>query len=69
MRIADVADAAHTWELERDEFGRPIVRHRHPLATILAYVTTDADGVKRAWCPTCSQRIDLSALESQAEGQ
>jgi hypothetical protein len=49
--------------LEPDDFGRPLVRHRHPVGTILAYVSKDAEGVTWAACPSCSRRVQLDTLD------
>jgi hypothetical protein len=45
-------------EIEQDEFGRPLVRHRRPTKTVSAYVATDADGVW-ARCPECTERLRM----------
>ena len=47
------------WEVEQDEFGRPLIRHRHPAGTVPAYVSRDADGVTTARCPDCQERYIL----------
>jgi hypothetical protein len=46
------------WEIEQDEFGRPLVRHRHPTKTVSAYVAKDVDGVW-ARCPECAERLQM----------
>jgi hypothetical protein len=47
------------WEIEPDEFGRPLVRHRHPTKTVSGYVAKDADGVRYARCPECAERLRM----------
>jgi hypothetical protein len=51
--------SADRWLIERDEFGRLRVRHRHPSGTVHAYVTKDADGVWSASCPSCGERFRI----------
>jgi hypothetical protein len=46
------------WEIDKDEFGRPLIRHRHPTETIPAYLATEADGTRYARC-TCGERYRL----------
>lgn len=47
------------WEIEQDEFGRPLIRHRHATDSVMAYVTTDADGVRNASCPSCKEQFAI----------
>jgi hypothetical protein len=47
------------WEIDQDEFGAPMVRHRHPIGTIAAYVTKDPEGTWKARCPSCSETFQL----------
>ena len=55
------AQSEDRWEIDQDEFGRPVVRHRHPVGTIAAYVAKDADGAWKASCPSCNEQLRLSA--------
>jgi hypothetical protein len=57
------ADAQSTdrWEIDQDEFGRPVVRHRHPVGTIGAYVAKHADGAWKATCPGCGEQLRIDA--------
>lgn len=48
-------EAAKRWEIDQDEFGNPLVRHRHPTVTIPAYLSKDGDGRRLARCPTCGE--------------
>ena len=52
-------DETSRWEVEEDEFGRPLVRHRHVTGTVDAYVSKDAYGSRKAWCPTCNEQMVL----------
>ena len=36
--------SAQRWEIDQDEFGRPLIRHRHPTKTVSAYVAKDPTG-------------------------
>lgn len=47
------------WEIEQDEFGRPLIRHRHVTDSVVAYVSKDADGVRNASCPSCKEQIAI----------
>jgi hypothetical protein len=46
------------WEIDQDEFGRPLIRHRHPTETEAAYITTEGDGSRYARC-SCGERYRL----------
>lgn len=49
------------WEIEQDEFGKPLIRHRHPVGTIAAYVVRGADGAWTASCPSCGEKLRIPA--------
>jgi hypothetical protein len=49
------------WEIDQDESGRPLVRHRHASVAVTAFVTDDADGFRYARCPDCDERYRLEA--------
>jgi hypothetical protein len=53
--------SAAQWEIDQDESGRPLVRHRHATIAVTALVTDDADGVRYARCPDCDERYRLEA--------
>ena len=53
------AQSANEWEIDQDESGRPLVRHRHADISVTALVTDDADGVRSASCPDCDERYRL----------
>jgi hypothetical protein len=53
------AQTADEWEIDQDESGRPLVRHRHSDIAVTASVTNDADGIRSARCPECDQRYRL----------
>ena len=55
-----VVDQADRWEIDQDEFGRPLVRHRHPTETLPTFITRDADGILSARCP-CSAELRLAS--------
>jgi hypothetical protein len=54
-------ESAEEWEIDQDESGRPLVRHRHSSIAVTAFVTDDADGVRTARCPDCDERYRLEA--------
>jgi hypothetical protein len=49
------------WHVEYDDFGRPMVRHRHATETVEAYLSRTADGFRVARCPRCSEEYLLNA--------
>jgi hypothetical protein len=53
-------DQADRWEIDQDDFGRPLVRHRHPTETLPTFITRDADGILSARCP-CSEELRLAS--------
>lgn len=55
------SEQAERWEIDQDEFGNPLVRHRHPTMTVAAYISKDVDGSRMARCPVCSDQIDVPA--------
>jgi hypothetical protein len=55
-------ESAEEWEIDQDESGRPLVRHRHASMAVTALVTDDAAGVRTATCPDCDQRYRLEAV-------
>ena len=54
-------EAAERWEIDQDEFGRPLVRHRHTSTTVSAYLVKDADGRRKARCPACGEVLEVPA--------
>ena len=50
--------AADAWQVEEDDFGGRLVRHRHADVSAIAYVYSTAD---RAWaeCSTCGAELGL----------
>lgn len=53
--------SADQWEIDQDEAGRPLVRHRHSTIAVIAFVTDDVDGIRYARCPDCNERFALDA--------
>jgi hypothetical protein len=51
------------WEVDQDAQGSPVVRHRHTTDTApdsqVAYVSKDAYGSLKAWCPSCKDELLL----------
>ena len=52
-------ESAERWEIDQDEFGNPLVRHRHTTATVSAYVVKAGDGTRNARCPGCGDVFEL----------
>ena len=52
-------EAAERWEIDQDEFGNPLVRHRHTTTTVSAYVAKDGEGRRSARCPGCGEVFQL----------
>jgi hypothetical protein len=53
------------WEIDQDDFGNPIVRHRHVTRSVNAYVTKAATGDHRARCPDCGESLDVPSEGGQ----
>ncbi|HET6745280.1 MAG TPA: hypothetical protein VFH90_05440 [Candidatus Limnocylindria bacterium] len=51
------SESAERWEIDQDDFGNPVVRHRHRTATVPAYVSKNADGRRSARCPQCGEQF------------
>jgi hypothetical protein len=51
-------ESVERWEIDQDEFGNPVVRHRHPTMTVQSYVIKGADG-RLARCPSCGQTFEV----------
>jgi hypothetical protein len=52
-------EAAERWEIDQDEFGNPLVRHRHPTLTVQAVISRDADGRRVARCANCGESFEV----------
>ena len=52
-------ESAERWEIDQDEFGNPLVRHRHTTTTVSAYVAKTGDGGRTARCPACGDVLEL----------
>lgn len=50
-------ESANQWEIDQDDSGNPLVRHRHPASTIGAYVSKDGTGGRTARCPDCGEQF------------
>jgi hypothetical protein len=59
-------EQADRWEIDQDDFGNPLVRHRHPTMTVAAYVSKDAGGRRLARCPDCREEIEVSGQPRDA---
>jgi quercetin dioxygenase-like cupin family protein len=48
--------AAREWEIDQDDYGQPVVRHRHPTGSITAYVIGGSrTGARFAVCADCRE--------------
>lgn len=63
--MTDRDESTESWEIDQDDFGDPLVRHRHPTTTIAAHVTKSADGIRHARCPDCGERFDIPSQRSE----
>jgi hypothetical protein len=59
-------EAAERWEIDQDDFGNPLVRHRHAPLTVQSYVIKGADGRRTARCPNCGDTFEVPERSSQA---
>lgn len=51
--------APGAWETEEDDFGEPMVFHRHRDGNVTAYLTDTPDGIRIATCAECHEEIEL----------
>ena len=54
-----VEQEENAWEVDQDEFGNPIVRHRHAPVSIGAILVKGDDGSHRARCPSCGEEFEV----------
>jgi hypothetical protein len=54
---------ADRWEIDQDDGGHPLVRHRHDAAAIVAYVRRTTDGSRQARCPDCGETLEVPARD------
>jgi hypothetical protein len=59
-------EPAERWEIDQDEFGNPLMRHRHTTTSIGAPVTKGADGRRLASCPDCGEHIEVPSQSSDS---
>ena len=49
----------YAWEVDQDELGNPIVRHRHAALSIGAHIVKGEDGSHIARCPSCGEKLEV----------
>lgn len=59
------SDSDRRWEVDQDELGNPLVRHRHDSAAIVAYIRRTTGGSRLAECPTCGEELEFPSREDQ----
>jgi hypothetical protein len=52
-------EMAERWEIDQDEFGNPLVRHRHSTLTVGAFVLKDSQDRRVARCPSCGDEVEI----------
>jgi hypothetical protein len=55
-------DALSEWEISQDDFGGPLIFHRHNAVAVPAYVIGGADGEQIAQCSDCMEFLELSKV-------
>lgn len=63
------ANAPDRWEIDQDDFGRPLVRHRHPAESVPAYISSDAAGNETARCAECRETYRLRGKQTSPSGR
>ena len=58
-RTDDVKNEEAAWEVDQDEHGNPLVRHRHAAVGIGARIVKDEDGSHIARCPSCGEKLEV----------
>lgn len=53
------------WEIGQDDFGGPLIFHRHADVAAPAYVIGDADDQRVAQCSDCMEILELSEVAAQ----
>jgi len=55
------------WRVEEDDYGQPMVFHRHTLGDAVAYIVNSDPSGDLARCSDCMQYLSLSQLPTAAE--
>jgi hypothetical protein len=58
---------ANLWEVEEDDYGDLIVMHRHPSATVPAYIISRGPARQLAQCSECLQYAEIETSERTAD--
>jgi hypothetical protein len=56
------------WEIDQDDFGGPLIFHRHSAVAVPAYVIGAVDDQRVAQCSDCMEILELSELALQTAG-
>jgi hypothetical protein len=55
------------WLVEEDDYGQPMVFHRHTLGDVVAYIINSDPSGDLAQCSDCLQYLSLSRSPTAAE--
>jgi hypothetical protein len=55
------------WRIDENDFGGPMVEHRHSDGQSVAYVLVGRNGGEFAQCAGCGQRVSLQAEPSATD--
>jgi hypothetical protein len=55
-----VTDLQHEWEVEQDDFGGPLIFHRHAAANVPAYVIGGDPERRVAQCSECLKYLEFA---------
>jgi hypothetical protein len=58
-----VSDAPPEWEIEQDDFGGPLIFHRHAAGSVPAYVIGGTPDRRVAQCSECLQYMEFTESE------
>ena len=59
VRTDNVEHEEAAWEVDQDESGNPLVRHRHAAVSVGAHIVKDEDGSHIARCPSCGDKLEV----------
>jgi hypothetical protein len=63
----DEAQAFGGWRVEEDDYGQPMVFHRHTLGDVVAYIVNSDPSGELAQCSDCMQYLSLTRSPTRAE--
>jgi hypothetical protein len=63
-RVTIASKASQAWLVEENDYGDPMVQHRHPTGDVVAYVLLGRNGGSYAQCSDCGARHQLPSAST-----